>query len=79
MLTPLKKIEDVSKIEVGKHGLMMQRGYNRGLLLPQVAVDYGWNRMQFLDATCRKAGMPPGCWKENCDIYIFSAEVFEEK
>ncbi|NIP44417.1 MAG: AmmeMemoRadiSam system protein B, partial [candidate division Zixibacteria bacterium] len=79
VLTPLKKIEDVSKIEVGKHGLMMQRGYNRGLLLPQVAVDYGWNRMQFLDATCRKAGMPPGCWKENCDIYIFSAEVFEEK
>ena len=79
VLTPLKKIEDVDKIEVGKHGLMLQKGYNRGLLLPQVAADYGWNRTQFLDATCRKAGMSAGCWKENCDIYIFSAEVFGEE
>ncbi len=79
VLTPLQEIKDVSKIEVGRHGLMLQKGYNRGLLLPQVAVDYGWDRTQFLNATCRKAGMAPVCWKENCDIYVFSAEVFGEE
>ena len=79
VLTPLEKISDTEKIEVGKHGLMLQKGYNRGLLLPQVATGYGWDRETFLDQTCRKAGMPAGCWKENCDIYVFSAEVFGEE
>jgi AmmeMemoRadiSam system protein B/AmmeMemoRadiSam system protein A len=79
VLTPLEKITDVNKIEVGKHGLMLQKGYYRGLLLPQVATSYGWDRDTFLDHTCRKAGMSPGCWKDDCDIYIFSAEVFGEE
>jgi AmmeMemoRadiSam system protein B/AmmeMemoRadiSam system protein A len=79
VLTPLEKIIDVNKIEVGKHGLMLRKGYYRGLLLPQVATSYGWDRVTFLDQTCRKAGMPAGCWKDNCDIYIFSAEVFGEE
>lgn len=79
VLTPLQKIDDINKIEVGKNGLMLQRGLQRGLLLPQVATEYGWDQRTFLDQTCRKAGMEPGCWKNNCDIYIFSAEVFGEK
>ncbi len=79
VLTPLQKINDISKIEVGKHGLMLQKGLYRGLLLPQVATDYGWDRETFLNQTCRKAGMQSECWKDNCDIYIFSAEVFGEK
>ena len=79
VLTPLEKITDVKKIEVGKHGLMLRKGYYRGLLLPQVATSYGWDRDTFLDQTCRKAGMPVGCWKDNCEIYIFSAEVFGEE
>jgi MEMO1 family protein len=78
VLTPLKKIDDVSVIEVDKHGLLLQKGNRRGLLLPQVATDYGWDRETFLDQTCRKAGMSIGCWKDNCEIYIFTAEVFGE-
>ncbi len=80
VLTPLKKIRDIEKIEVGKHGLMIQKGINRGLLLPQVATSYNWDRETFLSQTCRKAGLEPDCWQSgNCDIYIFSAEVFTEE
>jgi AmmeMemoRadiSam system protein B/AmmeMemoRadiSam system protein A len=76
-LTPLKKIRDINEIEVGKHGILLVKGFNSGLLLPQVATEYGWDSLTFLDQTCVKAGLYPGCWKENdTEIYIFSAEVF---
>ena len=78
-LTPLKRITDPSEIEVGKHGIYMKRGFYSGLLLPQVATEYGWDRETFLQHTCRKAGLPTDAWKdESTEIYVFSAEVFSE-
>ncbi len=77
VLTPLRKITDVNEIEVGKHGIYIKKGWNSGLLLPQVATDYGWDRLTFLEHTCQKAGLPLNAWKEkNTEIYIFSADIF---
>ena len=77
VLTPLKKITDVNEIEVGKHGIYIKKGWNSGLLLPQVATEYKWDRQTFLEHTCQKAGLPSSAWKEkNTEIYIFSADIF---
>lgn len=77
VLTPPKRIKDVSEVTVGRHGLIMKSWLRQGLLLPQVATEYGWNREQFLTQTCRKAGMAPDCWQDpDTEIYVFSAEVF---
>jgi len=78
VLTPLRKIENVKEIVVGKHGIMISKEGKRGLLLPQVAVEYGWDREQFLDQTCLKANLPRGCWKKDAEIQIFEAIIFEE-
>ncbi len=79
-LTPLKRIESVEEIEVGKHGIYMKRGFSSGLLLPQVATEYGWDREAFLEHTCNKAGLPRDAWKDkSTEIYIYSAEVFGEE
>ncbi len=80
VLTPMRKIKDVSEIEVGKHGIYITRGFNRGVLLPQVATEYGWDRETFLEHTCIKAGLPRDAWKDpDTKIEVFSAEVFGEK
>jgi len=80
VMSPLKRIDGVSEIEVGKHGILMKRGFHQGLLLPQVATEQGWDRDTFLEHTCYKAGMGGDCWKSgDTEIYIFSAEVFGEK
>ncbi|RJP72662.1 MAG: AmmeMemoRadiSam system protein A [Candidatus Abyssobacteria bacterium SURF_17] len=77
VLTPLEQIRDIGKIQVGKHGLMIRKGYYSGLLLPQVAAEFGWDRAQFLRETSRKAGLPGDAWKESdAKLYIFSAQVF---
>jgi AmmeMemoRadiSam system protein B/AmmeMemoRadiSam system protein A len=77
VLTPLKKIQDVNEIQVGKHGIYIKKGWYSGLLLPQVATEYGWDRQTFLEHTCQKAGLPPHAWKEkDTEIYIFSADIF---
>ncbi|MGQ9647000.1 MAG: AmmeMemoRadiSam system protein B [Thermodesulfobacteriota bacterium] len=77
VLTPLKKISDVNEIEVGKHGIYIKQGWYSGLLLPQVATEYGWDRRTFLEHTCLKAGLPPHAWKDkDTEIYIFSADIF---
>ena len=78
VLTPFEKITDPETIVVGTHGLYIEKGYSHGLLLPQVATDYGWDRYEFLDQTCRKAGLPQGAWKEGATIYTFSAQIFNE-
>jgi MEMO1 family protein len=73
-------ITDVNEITVGVHGIIIRKGYHQGLLLPQVATEYGWDRATFLRQTCRKAGLPPEAWKDpDTEIEIFSAEVFGEK
>jgi AmmeMemoRadiSam system protein A len=77
VLTPMKKIEDPEEIEVGKHGLYIERGYESGLLLPQVATEYNWDRMTFLEQTCYKAGLQRDAWRlKGVNIYIFSADIF---
>lgn len=79
VLSPLEPCKDIEEIMVGRHGIYLINGYNRGVLLPQVATDYGWDRNTFLDQTCVKAGMQPGCWKHpETEILVFSAEIFGE-
>jgi uncharacterized protein len=80
VLSPLRKISDVKEIKVGRHGIYIIRGGRRGTLLPQVALEQGWNRETFLRHTCMKAGLPPDAYKdEGTDIYIYDALVFGEK
>jgi AmmeMemoRadiSam system protein A len=80
VLSPMQRIFKVEEIEVGKHGLYIERGLARGLLLPQVATQYGWDRLTFLEQTCLKAGMPPDAWKDpDTRIYVFTAEVFTDE
>ncbi len=77
VLTPLQRITDIQRIEVGKHGIYIRKGWFSGLLLPQVATEYGWDRETFLEHTCQKAGLPSSAWKEkDTEIYIFSADIF---
>ena len=80
ILSPIKEIKDTNEIVVGKHGIIITRGMHRGLLLPQVATEWGWDREKFLEQTCLKAGLPTDAWKEKgTKIEIFSAEIFNEK
>jgi AmmeMemoRadiSam system protein A len=79
VLTPFRRVADVAEIEVGRHGLIISRSHRRGLLLPQVAAEYGWDRETFLAQTCRKAGLPHDAWKDpSTRIECFEAEVFSE-
>jgi len=64
VLTPPRVIADPSEVEVGRHGLIVARGQQRGVLLPEVAVDQGWDRETLLSATCRKAGLPLDAWRD---------------
>lgn len=79
VLSPLERISSVDQIQVGTHGIYIVKGSYRGVLLPQVATEYGWSRDEFLRHTCIKAGLPEDAWSGDCDIYIFSAQVFGEK
>lgn len=77
ILSPITVCDDVDKIEIGRHGLIMQRGMQSGLLLPQVPVEWKWDRKQFLAQTCNKAGMEPTAWQDPAtNILWFEAEVF---
>ena len=79
VMGPIETVSDVNEIEVGRDGLIISRGRFAGLLLPQVASEYGWDRQTFLDQTCMKAGLPPGAWRaQETRIEKFSAEVFGE-
>jgi len=77
VLSALVKIDDIEEIEIGKHGVYLEKGFYRGVLLPQVAVEHDWDRETFLKQTCLKAGLPTDSWEsEDADIYIFSAQIF---
>ena len=77
VLTPMRLIKNIDEIQVGTHGLYIVQGYSRGLLLPQVATEYQWDRLTFLQQTCHKAGLPPDAWKDpGTKIYTFTAEIF---
>lgn len=77
VLSPLKPIAP-NDVVVGKHGLVVMQGSRRGLLLPQVPVEWGWDREMFLSQTCLKAGLPPDAWRRGAELQAFTAEVFGE-
>jgi hypothetical protein len=77
ILSPLLDI-DPQQVEVGRHGLLISRGAQRGLLLPQVAVEWNWDREQFLAETCVKAGLPGNAWQHGARIQAFTAQVLKE-
>jgi AmmeMemoRadiSam system protein A len=80
VLSPFQRIQNPVDVIPGVHGVMISRSYYRGLLLPQVATEYDWDRDTFLSHTCLKAGLPPDAWKDpSTSIEIFTAEVFSEK
>lgn len=79
VLSPLMKIENIDEIEVGTHGLYIEKNFARGVLLPQVATEYGWDRETFLAQTSLKAGLAKDDWRDGADIYIFDAQVFGDK
>jgi AmmeMemoRadiSam system protein B/AmmeMemoRadiSam system protein A len=76
VLTPLQKIDNPRLVQVGKHGLIIAMGRNRGVLLPQVPVENNWDRETFLGQACLKAGLPPDAWKKGAEISVFEAIVF---
>jgi len=77
VLTPLERVKNFDDIVIGRDGLYIIKGHYRGLLLPQVAAEYGWTVEEFLEETCHKAGLPSNAYKEkDTEIYKFSAEVF---
>lgn len=78
VLGPLERIDpaEPQAIEIGRHGLVIEQDYRRGLLLPQVATEWGWDREQFLAQTCLKAGLPPDAWHRGATVYRFAAIVF---
>jgi AmmeMemoRadiSam system protein A len=79
VLSPLKEVKNIDEIEVGIHGLYITKGFHSGLLLPQVAMEYDWVSLTFLQETCYKAGLQRDAWKDkDAKVYKFSAEVFGE-
>jgi len=80
VLSPIEQVKNIEDIVVGRDGLIITKGFNSGLLLPQVAPEQGWDRDTFLEHTCFKAGLPGNAWKmKDAKIEKFSAQVFGEK
>jgi AmmeMemoRadiSam system protein A len=78
VLSPLRPIAP-EEVVVGRHGLVVTAGGRRGLLLPQVPVEWGWDRTAFLEQTCMKAGLPPDAWLRGAELLGFTAEIFGEE
>lgn len=78
VLTLPRKIEDTSEIKIGDHGIIISKGLNKGLLLPQVPVEWGWDLEKYLNHGCLKAGLAEDTWKKGAKIEIFSAQVFAD-
>lgn len=78
ILSPLKAIQP-EEVEIGVHGLVVTYGGRRGLLLPQVPVEHGWDRLTFLEQTCHKAGLAHDAWQKGATLEAFTAEVFGDR
>jgi AmmeMemoRadiSam system protein A len=78
VLSPLRPVADLQQIQVGTHGLLISRGGHRGLLLPQVATELGWDRETFLRQTCLKAGLSGDAWKHGAEIQLFTVDHFTD-
>ncbi len=71
-------VKNPKDVDVGCHGIIISKGYNRGLLLPQVPLEYNWDRETYLRHGCLKAGLSPDDWKKGAKIEVFTAQVFSE-
>jgi AmmeMemoRadiSam system protein A len=78
LLGPFEPISSAAEVEIGRHGLFVEQGWHRGLLLPQVATEWKWDAEAFLAQTCQKAGLPRDAWKTGAALFRFEAEVFAE-
>ena len=78
VLTPFRRVADPVEAEVGRHGVMVEQGPHRALLLPQVAGEWGWDRDTLLSQTCVKAGLPADAWRTGAAVHTFEAQVFGE-
>lgn len=78
VLSPLRRIDDPAQVQVGTHGLYISQSDRHGLLLPQVATDFGWDRETFLRQTCLKAGLPGDAWRHGAEIQVFSVDHFTD-
>ena len=78
ILSPLRVITP-EEVEIGRHGLVVSQGGRRGLLLPQVPVEHQWDRVTFMEQTCRKAGLPLDAWRQGATLEAFTAEVFGDR
>jgi AmmeMemoRadiSam system protein A len=78
VLTPEKEIHSIDEIELGRHGLIVEQGARKGLLLPQVPLEHEWNRETFVAQTCLKAGLPADAWRHGARMLVFEAQVFGE-
>jgi AmmeMemoRadiSam system protein A len=78
LLGPFETVSGTVDVEIGRHGLVVELGWCRGLLLPQVAVEWRWDADTFFAHTCRKAGLPRDAWKNGAKVWKFEAEVFSE-
>jgi len=76
ILSLMQKLKDVKNIQIGKHGLVIRKGSQSGLLLPQVPIEQGWDRQTFLKQICAKAGLPEYAWKD-AELYTFTAEIIK--
>jgi AmmeMemoRadiSam system protein A len=80
LLSPMEPVQDISEITIGRDGLYLDHPYSSGLLLPQVATEWNWDRDTFLQQVCRKAGLPDQAWQDDgAQLYRFSAEIFAEE
>lgn len=79
ILGSIEPVHTVEEIDVGRHGLIVEQGRHKGLLLPQVAAEHGWDRERFLEHTCLKAGLPRDAWRHGARLFRFEAEVFGER
>lgn len=78
VLSPEEAVSAIDEVVVGRHGLIVEQGHRRGLLLPQVAREHGWDRLTFVEQTCVKAGLPADAWRRGARIFTFEAQVFDE-
>ena len=75
----VRPIDLPKHVEIGKHGLIIKKGFFSGLLLPQVAVEHNMDAEEFLSQTCMKAGLSPDCWLTDVEVYRFEGQIFKEK
>jgi len=78
VLGPVERVDDIKEVIVGRHGLVVEFGRRRGLLLPQVAIECNWNAEELASQTCAKAGLPRDAWQKGAKLFKFEAEVFGE-